>query len=97
MCHFDRMYLLKHTRKAKNMKAPTIQIDVLDDKNEMTVRPCKFIERDGKLLCNDIDAIDYYGEFRGGFPYINPKLEAWAEEQGGYWEWENLEAICFAK
>lgn len=79
------------------MKAPVIQIPVLGKDLEMTTRPCEFIERDGKLLCCDPDATDYYGEFRGGYPWIAPELEAWAEQQGGYWEWENPEAICFAK
>lgn len=79
------------------MKAPNVQIPVLGDDLEMTTRACKFIERDGKLLCADIDAIDYYGEFRGNIPWIAPELEAWAKSQGGYWEWENPEAICFTK
>lgn len=79
------------------MKAPIIQIAVLGADLEMTTRPCEFIERDGKILCADIDAIDYYGEFRGGYPWIAPELEAWAESKGCYWEWENPEAICLAK
>ena len=79
------------------MKAPIVQIKVLDSNLEMTTRPCEFIEHDGKLLCADTDAIDYYGEFRGGTPYISEELEAWAEKQGGYWEWENPESICFTK
>ncbi len=34
---------------------------------------------------------DYYGEFcdNGGDPYIDPALEAWAEERGMYWDWVN--------
>lgn len=79
------------------MKTPTILIDALDkDYNEVKV-PCEFFIRDGKLLCCDSNAVDYYGEYRGGFPWVHPKLEAWAEKNGGYWEWENAEAICFAK
>jgi len=38
-------------------------------------------------------AADYYGEFRGGFPWIHPELEAIAEKHGLYWEWENPGAI----
>jgi len=41
------------------------------------------------------DAIDYYGEFRGGYPWINPKLEALAEEFNGYWEWDNPASNVF--
>jgi len=32
---------------------------------------------------------DYFGEFRGGYPWVHPKLESIANEFGGYWEWEN--------
>lgn len=39
--------------------------------------------------------LDFYGEFRGGYPYIHPKLEAWATKMGGYWEWQNPGAIAF--
>jgi len=35
------------------------------------------------------NAIDYWGEFQAGCPWIDPKLEAYAEKNGGYWEWEN--------
>lgn len=35
------------------------------------------------------DAADYYGEYRGGYAWINPKLVALAEKKGLYWEWEN--------
>ena len=37
--------------------------------------------------------IDYYGEFRGGYPYISPSLEKWAEKKGLYWEWMNAAVI----
>ena len=77
--------------------APTIMIPVLGNNLEMTTRPCNFTIKDGMLICADIDAVDYYGEFRGEYPWIEPNLIAWAEEQGGYWEWENPEAICFTK
>lgn len=36
---------------------------------------------------------DYYGEFRGGYPYINQALESFAKKHGMYWEWENPGAI----
>ena len=44
---------------------------------------------DGKGL------IDYYGEYRGGYPHIHPALEAWAENNGGHWEWNNPGSISF--
>lgn len=40
------------------------------------------------------DAADYYGEFRGGYPWINPKLEKLAKEVGGYWEWVDPGSIA---
>ena len=63
----------------------------------MTTRPCVFLERDGKLYCSDIDAVDYYGDYRGGCSWIAPELEEWAKSEGGYWEWENPEQICFTR
>ena len=38
---------------------------------------------------NGDSAADYYGEYRGGYPWINPKLETFAEKNGFVWEWEN--------
>lgn len=37
--------------------------------------------------------IDYYGEFRGGDPYINPILEEFAKSVGGFWEWRDPSCI----
>lgn len=34
-------------------------------------------------------AADYYGEFTGYYPWINPKLESFAKKHGCYWEWVN--------
>jgi hypothetical protein len=36
---------------------------------------------------------DYYGEFRGNYPWIDPRLEKLADKAGGYWEWENPAVI----
>jgi len=41
--------------------------------------------------------IDYYGDFRGGYPYVHPELVEWAANQGGYWEWEHPGAISFVR
>lgn len=52
----------------------------------------------GALICisaeHGDDAADYYGEFRGGYPWINPKLEQVAAATGCYWEWLNPGAIA---
>jgi len=61
-------------------------------------RPHAFI-KDGTLIIsaeNGDGLADYYGEFEDG-PYIHPDLEAWAEENGGMWEWESPGAIGFYK
>lgn len=35
--------------------------------------------------------VDYYGP--KGYPFIHPKLEAWATKKGMFWEWENAGCI----
>lgn len=39
-------------------------------------------------------AADYWGEFRGGYPWINPKLEELADKHKAFWEWENPGCIA---
>jgi len=56
---------------------------------------CSFIHDDGVLRLSAEHEYsqqciaDYWGEFRGGFPWISPKLVEWAESKGLYWEWQN--------
>jgi len=38
---------------------------------------------------NGDDACDYYGEFRGGYPWINPKIEEAVKALGCRVDWEN--------
>jgi len=49
------------------------------------------------VLCVTSDTgqgfIDYYGEFRGNFPYIAPQLEEFAKANGMLWEWQNPGSI----
>ena len=40
------------------------------------------------------DAADYYGEYRGGYSWINPKLEALATKYDAFWEWQNPGCIA---
>jgi len=42
-------------------------------------------------------AFDYYGEFTGFYPWINPKLETLAKKIGGYWEWVNPATIVLVE
>jgi hypothetical protein len=57
-----------------------------------------FENKDGALICvsaeHGDDAADYYGEFRGGYPWINPILEKIASDNGCFWEWMNPGAIA---
>jgi len=56
------------------------------------VRPTGMVTADGRLMLSAEEGdglLDYYGEFRGGYPYIHPKLEEWAAERGGAFEWDN--------
>jgi hypothetical protein len=60
------------------------------------VNPTVFI-RDGVLHVSAEDGkpwADYYGEYRGGYAWINPTLEAWAKANGMYWEWQNPGCIA---
>jgi hypothetical protein len=42
-------------------------------------------------------AIDYYGEFRGGYPWINPQIEEVAKKCGYHIEWFDPGSIAFYK
>lgn len=37
----------------------------------------------------DSFVIDYYGEYRGGYSWIDPRLEKYLKGQGLFCEWEN--------
>jgi len=50
------------------------------------------IESDGDILVSAEDGkclADYYGEFLGGYPWVHPALEAFAEKHNMFWEWKN--------
>lgn len=79
------------------MEMPVILIKDLNESLEMVERPAELFVRDGNLYCADHIAIDYYGEYRGGLPYIAEPLLEYAKERGGYWEWENAECIIFVE
>lgn len=62
-------------------------------------RPHAFISEGNLLISGEHGdgLIDYYGEYRGGTPYIHPALLEWAEEYGGTWEWVHPGAISFCE
>lgn len=59
---------------------------------------CKSVDNDGVIYVSaesGDNAADYYGEFRGGDPWINPLLIQWAHSNHGVWEWINPGQIAF--
>lgn len=68
------------------MSIPTVPTAFIGDHDLIYVSG-----EDGKGL------VDYYGEYRGGYPYINSKLEEWAGSNGCYWEWQNPGCIVLIK
>ena len=64
-----------------------VRIYVDDDEVNPTIVAC-----DGPAICyvsaeDGTNFADYYGEFRDGYPWINPKLEEFAASRGLVWEW----------
>jgi hypothetical protein len=46
------------------------------------------------ISAEDGDGVaDYWGQWNNEIPYIHPKLEAWAESHGSYFEWQNAGCI----
>ena len=41
--------------------------------------------------------IDYYGEYRGGYPWVDPELEKMLVDAGWGYEWEHPGAIVIFK
>lgn len=62
-----------------------------------------FIDHDTGELCISAEHesswlfLDYYGEYRGGYPYIAPELDAWAAKHGAFWDWLHPGAIVLAR
>ena len=40
-----------------------------------------------------MQVVDYYGEYRGNYPWIDPRLEKWLDENSLYAEWENAACV----
>lgn len=83
-----------------------VEIDGIDYNREtrefsdIRVRPFVISARDDSGALAIVSAengdgfADYYGEFRGGYPWIAPALESFATERGLEWQWENPGAIA---
>lgn len=84
---------LNKVRKALESVQNEISTRGVDTK----VSPTVFISDDGRLHISGEDGymfVDYYGEFRGGYPWIDPRLEEIAKANKCYWEWDNPGSIC---
>ncbi|NQV85456.1 MAG: hypothetical protein HQ492_00050 [Woeseiaceae bacterium] len=60
------------------------------------IYPTAFLDDRGYLCISAEDGkglADYYGEYRGGYPYINEQLIDWAKARGCHWEWVNPGSI----
>lgn len=96
----NRTYIMKTLIEMKNDIEANVRCAELDENYELvyTAVPTVIV-RDDNLYVSGEDGkniVDYYGEFRGGDPYIEEPLEKWAEDNNGYWEWENPGCVCFA-
>ena len=69
------------------------------DKLKKAVEGVTAFERDGLLFVSAEDGkgfADYYGEFTGGYSYIDERLEKFAEKQDCWWEWHDAGTIVLA-
>lgn len=45
----------------------------------------------------EVKVVDYYGEWRGGYPWVSPKLEEYLKVNGFWYEWDHPGAIVIHK
>ena len=77
------------------IKIPEIKIAALDDNHDLVenYHTVEIIDRGDAIICCDPEAVDYWGECGREPSYIHEKLEAWADANGYYWDWETPENI----
>lgn len=73
-----------------------------DDLNSLVwdVKPPTFINDQGLLVISAEDGhsfVNFYGEFRGGYAWICPRLVAWAFHRSLRWEWVNPGTIVLVE
>ena len=69
--------------------------DTTRDLDEVKVKPT-VIPRERTVSVSAEDGkgfADFFGEFRGGYPWIHPDLEAFAKEHKCHWEWDDPGSI----
>ena len=52
---------------------------------------------DALLEKSGFQVVDYYGEYRGGDPWIHPAIETEAKRRGLFLEWENAGCVSVSK
>lgn len=70
------------------------------DMVDVSIKPAIFKDDEDRLNVSAESGLwvaDYYGEFRGGYPWVHPAIEAVAEKHGMYVEWNNPGSIGFAQ
>jgi hypothetical protein len=76
-------------------KLTTKDLVKVDRDYKEKVVPAPYFVRDNKLFMNletDVMVADYYMGM-----FICPDVEAWAEKNGGYWEWVNPGCLEFVE
>lgn len=82
--------------ECKELKFPSLKWNKEAKTYDDVEVSCDCFVKNGVVMVTSDDglgAIDYYGEYRGGYPYINPKLEAFAKANGCFWEWNNPSSV----
>ena len=80
---------MNETIKKIKEKIEALTAETFDGKEPVT--PTVFY-RDDTLFVSGEDGgyfADYYGEYRGGYPWIDARLIKIATDAGMFWEWEN--------
>lgn len=86
--------------KATNQQLEKLQTELAQFKADSwpskDKMPTTFI-KDGTLFLSTEDGklfADFYGEYRGGYDWIDPRLVKWATKKRAYWEWQNAGCVA---
>lgn len=74
------------TFKPENANSPVAVDKTRITKHAVITSECSAFYPDDDFA---LPVIDYYGEFRGGYPWIEPRIEQKAKELGLMLEWQN--------
>jgi hypothetical protein len=80
-------------------KGDRIISDIKKLKSKLNGKSPEVFMADGLIKVSAEDGsyfADYYGEFRDGYPHIDPRLEKIADMYDTYWEWEDAGSIILA-